>query len=36
MKTTNQGKPAIILMVEDDRADQELTRRALEGPRERH
>jgi CheY-like chemotaxis protein len=30
MKTTSEGKPAIILLVEDNRADQELTRRALE------
>ena len=30
MKTTSKGKPAIILLVEDNRADQELTRRALE------
>jgi two-component system, chemotaxis family, response regulator Rcp1 len=29
MKTTSRGKPAIILLVEDDRGDQELTRRAL-------
>ena len=30
MRTGNKGKPAIILLAEDDRGDQELTRRALE------
>jgi CheY-like chemotaxis protein len=29
MRTGNKGKPAIILLAEDDRGDQELTRRAL-------
>jgi CheY-like chemotaxis protein len=29
MKAANKGKPAIILLAEDDRGDQELTRRAL-------
>jgi chemotaxis family two-component system response regulator Rcp1 len=30
MKAANRGKPAVILLVEDDRGDQELTRRALQ------
>ena len=30
MKAVYKGNPAVILLVEDDRADQELTRRALE------
>ena len=30
MRTTTKGKPAVILLAEDDRGDQELTRRALE------
>jgi two-component system, chemotaxis family, response regulator Rcp1 len=30
MKTASKAKPAVILMAEDDRGDQELTRRALE------
>jgi CheY-like chemotaxis protein len=30
MRAANKGKPAIILLAEDDRGDQELTRRALE------
>jgi len=30
MRTANKVKPAIILLVEDDRGDQELTRRALQ------
>jgi len=30
MKTTTKAKPAVILLAEDDRGDQELTRRALE------
>ena len=29
MRAANKGKPAIILLAEDDRGDQELTRRAL-------
>jgi len=29
MRTANKKKPAVILLVEDDRGDQELTRRAL-------
>ncbi len=29
MRTANKRKPAVILLVEDDRGDQELTRRAL-------
>jgi len=29
MRAANKGKPAIILLVEDDRGDQELTWRAL-------
>jgi CheY-like chemotaxis protein len=31
MKTASKAKPAVILLAEDDRGDQELTRRALEG-----
>jgi len=31
MKTATKPKPAVILLAEDDRGDQELTRRALEG-----
>jgi CheY-like chemotaxis protein len=31
MKTATKAKPAVILLAEDDRGDQELTRRALEG-----
>ena len=30
MKTATKAKPAVILLAEDDRGDQELTRRALE------
>jgi len=30
MKTVSKAKPAVILLAEDDRGDQELTRRALE------
>jgi CheY-like chemotaxis protein len=30
MKTASKAKPAVILLAEDDRGDQELTRRALE------
>jgi len=30
MKVADKGKPALILLVEDDRGDQELTRRALQ------
>ena len=30
MKTSTKAKPAVILLAEDDRGDQELTRRALE------
>ena len=30
MKVADKGKPAVILLVEDDRGDQELTRRALQ------
>jgi len=30
MKAASKGKPAVILLAEDDRGDQELTRRALE------
>ena len=30
MRTVKKGKPAIILLVEDDRGSQELTRRALD------
>jgi CheY-like chemotaxis protein len=30
MKVANRGTPATILLVEDDRGDQELTRRALQ------
>jgi CheY-like chemotaxis protein len=30
MKVASKGKPAIILLAEDDKGDQELTRRALE------
>ncbi len=30
MRVASKGKPAVILLAEDDRGDQELTRRALE------
>jgi len=30
MRATSKAKPAVILLAEDDRGDQELTRRALE------
>ena len=36
MKTTTKAKPAVILLAEDDRGDQELTRRALEGAKIRN
>jgi hypothetical protein len=30
MRATKKRKPAVILLLEDDRGDQELTRQALE------
>ena len=36
MKTATKARPAVILLAEDDRGDQELTRRALEASKVRN